>query len=332
MPALLDGGISATFRRRDISKSYTLASAVEASFSTMAPMGDTPSSTLIEWGFKTRFAPSDNAINDGEDVQASELINNGANKHMMYGRLQKGRVVIGIDDMAETFGNEYMTDGKLEADNVKDAIILARENGEVSHLKTGDSTPFVSGTSQRRLRGLANWCRSANPVGGDLDVPAAALTPAAQIIGSIASVSDMTQAQFLGIMASMVTAARGNKNLHVFTSAAGRIAISGWTQFAPTQAGKVAVHSWQNNPKEKTITLTVDRIVCDVGEFFLHTHHMLPAGVHVLFVDMSAVKKRPGRKPTLTRLEYRGGVRQTMVEYVLGLEVNNPRLLGKITT
>jgi hypothetical protein len=335
MAALLDGAISATFRRRDVGKTFTLARATDNPFTTMVAKGERPKSTMLEFPFKTRHTPSDNAVDDGADVQDSELINNEANKTMLYARTQKGRVATGVDDVAEELGEEYAVSGGLLADNLADAIILARENMEFTSIKSGDSTTFVSGTSQRRTRGLVNWCRSANPGGSpDLPIAAAALTPAGNIVTGRATADDVTMADFLGILLSIVTTSRSMKNLHVFVTPAMRIRIAQWVQFVTAPSGTVPVQQYNvtRNSKDKEVVMSVERIVCDIGRFTLHTHFSLPSGVHVLVVDMDVVKQRPARSPKYSRLEYRGGYIKEIIEYIFATEVNNPQLLGKITT
>lgn len=333
MAALLDGQITTEFRVRDVSRTFTLARAEENSFTSLVPKGPRPKSTLYEWPFKTRFAPSDNSVADAQDVDSSEVVNNEANKFMIQGRTQKGRVVIGVDDVAEELGTEYAVDKSLVADNVLDGIILARENFEVTCLKNGDSSPYTSTPSvvHRKMRGMTSFIRSANPGSPDLPIPAGALTPAGNIKAGLA-VTAVTEEHFLDIIESISTTCRSSKHLHVFASPGLRRKISRWTKTQPEVAGEVPVRQWNNDPKSKEIMLTVERISCDFGKFFLHTHFALPAGVHALVVDLSMVKIRPVRNPSVRPLEYRGGAHLRMIEYINGLEVCNPQAHGKITT
>jgi hypothetical protein len=333
MAALLDGAISADFRIRDVSRTFTLARAEENPFTTLVAKGPKPKSSLYEWPFKTRFAPSDNSVADAQDVETSEIINNEGNKFMLQGRTQKGRVVIGVDDVAEELGNEYALEKSLVADNVLDAIILARENTEFTNLKNGDSSPYTSTPSvvHRKMRGITSFIRSANPGSPDLPVPSGALTPAGNIKAGLA-VTAVTEEHFLDVIESISTTCRQSKSLHVYASPGLRRKISRWTKTQPEVAGEVPVRQFNHDVKTKEIMLTVERISCDFGKFFLHTHFSLPAGVHALIIDMSMVKMRPVRVPSMRPLEYRGGAHLRMIEYINGLEVCNPQAHGKITT
>jgi hypothetical protein len=332
MSALIDGSISTTFRKRDVSQTYALARAEECSFGTMSKKGPKPKSTLYEFPFKKRFDPEDHAVEDAADVQDSEVINNESCKSMIQARTQKGRVVVGVDDVADELGEEYALEGTLLADNVKDGIIKARENSEVSYLKGGNSQSYSSG-NPRKMRGLVGFIRSTNPgSGNDLPIPDDALTPSGNIVAGKAAAVNVTQDDFLNIMLSIVSTCRTNKSLHVFATPALRMRIASWTQFAPESAGNVSLEHWVRKPESKEILISVQRITCELGTFFLHTHFALPSGVHAIIVDMDAVKLRQVRGATLTELPYLGGVKKRMIEYILGEEVSNPQAHGKITT
>lgn len=332
MASLLDNTIDPKFRIRDVSSTFTLARAEESPVVSMAKKGPKPTSTLYEFPFKTRHTPSDNAVADGKDVADGEIINNEANKHMLQARAQKGRVVIGVGDVAEELGNEYAVNRSLVADNVMDAVILAKENLEVTTLKNADSFPFVDNDNPMKLRGLTNWIRSANPATPDLPIPTAALTPAANIVASKAAATNVTEGDLTGVLRSIATTCRSMKNLHVFATPLMRQQISSFMDYVPTKADHVSVRNFNTSSKDKTIHLTVERIITDFGMFWLHTHFSLPTGVHALLLDMESLQMRMVRNPGVRPLEYRGGTHKRMIEYIAGVECSNPQAHGKITT
>lgn len=331
MPQLLDSEISSTFRIRDVSNSFALARAEENPFSSMIARGPKPKSSLYEFPFKRRHAPSDNAIADGLDVAESEVINNELNKHMLQARTQKGRVVVGVSDMAEELGNEYAVSGGLLADNVADGLVLARENLEVTLLKEGDSTPYVSSASPMRMRGVSGWIRTANPGGSpDLPIPNEALVPAASAL-VIASAANITEDNIRSIMQSIATTARRTGTWDVFVSPTLKAVFSGWARTGVASTTSAPLRRFNFDGKDTVMKLDIQTYESDFGKLRLHTHFSLPANVHCLIVDMSAVKLRPVRPPTLKPLEYRGGGHRRMIEYIYGLEVSNPQAHGKIT-
>lgn len=335
MSALLDKNINPQLRRRDVGNTFTVARAEETPVSSTIKKGTKPKSTLFEWPFKIRHTPSDNAVADGVDVADGDIVNNESNKKMIQGRVQKGRVAFGVSDMAEELGEEYAVSGGLLADNRTDALVLAKENMEVTLLKTGDSQAHIDNNNPMKTRGICSFARTANPADPDLPVPAIALTPAGNIITGKAAATDITEENLLDVLQSIATACRQMKTVHVFASPALRRVISSWMKFAPEAAGKVLVRRFSNDVKDgkaAEITVTVDRITCDFGKFFLHTHFSLPAGIHCVIVDMEMVQIRPVRTPKLTKLEYRGGKYTEFFEYILGLQVDNPQCIGKITT
>lgn len=332
MAVLLDRDKSATFRRRDVSQSFTLARAEENPASTMIKKGKKPKASLYEWGFKTRHTPSDNAVEDGLDVQDAEFLNNEANKAMLQGRIQKGRVAIGVSDIAEELADEHMVGDSMLADNRADAIVLCRENLEVTILKNGDSQPNSAG-NPHKLRGLANWIRSANPGGSpDLPVPASALTPAGNILTGKATASLVTEDEFRAIMQSIATTCRQKGIWDVFVSPAMAAVITNWQRTGDVTATTAPLRRFTAAQGSDTIQFSVRFYESDFGKLRFHTHFSLPAGVHALVVDMSSLSLRPVRPPNIKELEYRGGGRKEIMEYIYGLEVTNPQSHGKITT
>jgi hypothetical protein len=334
MAALTETGINPQLRRRDVSNTFILTRAEENPASSMIKKGTKPKSTLFEWPGKSRHTPSDNAVADGADVADGDVINNESNKALLQGRVQKQRVAFGVTDLVEELGDEYAVSGGLLADNRADALVLMRENMEVTLLKNGDSEAYGGNSTPMKTRGIANWVRTANPSNPDLPVPASFLCPSGNVLTGQAAASDVTEEELLDILQSIATAARQMKNLHVFATPAMRRNISSLLKFAPEASGKVLVRRFNNTVSSNgtEIAMTVDRMVCDFGKFFLHTHFSLPSGVHALFVDMDMVQIRPVRTPKLTKLEYRGGKHVEFFEQVFGIQVDNPRSHGKVTT
>lgn len=335
MSALLDKNINPQLRRRDVSNTFTVTRAEETPFSSMIRKGPKPKSTLFEYPIKVRHTPSDNAVADGVDVSDGDVINNEANKKLIQARVQKGRVAYGVSDLAEELGEEYAVSGGLLADNRVDALVLCKENLEVTLLKTGDSQAHIDNSNPMKTRGLCSHVRTSNPTDGDLPLPSIALAPSGNILSGQTNASDVTEEELLDVLQSIATAARQMKTVHVLASPAMRRTISGWMKFAPEVSGKVNVRHFNQEVekgKANELTLTVDRVTCDFGKFFLHTHFSLPSGVHAIIVDMEMVQLRAVRTPKLTKLEYRGGKHVEFFEQVSGLEVSNPRCCGKVTT
>jgi len=335
MSALLDKEINPQLRRRDVSNTFTVTRAEETPLSSMITKGPRPKSTLFEYPIKTRYTPTDNAVADGVDVVDGDIVNNESNKALVQARVQKSRVAFGVSDVAEELGDEYAISGGLLADNRVDAMVLMKENLETTLLKTGDSQGHIDNANPMKTRGVCSWIRTANPADPDLPVPAIGLCPAGNILTGQAAATDVTEEELLDVLQSIATAARQMKTVHVMATPAMRRAISSWIKFTPESAGNVLVRQFNNTVekgKANEITITVDRITCDFGKFFLHTHFSLPAGVHCIILDMSMLSLRQVRTPKLTKLEYRGGKHVEFFEQISGLEVSNPRCHGKITT
>ena len=335
MSALLLPGVDPDLKIRDVSKAFILARAEECSFFTMAPKGPAPESDLFEHLFKKRFTPTDSAVVDGADVVDADLTNNEANKFRIQRRIQKGRVAIGVGDIAQQVVKEYGVPTNLMSDNMADGMILARENMELTCLKDGDSVPD-NGTLANKTRGLTNDIRSANPGGGDLELPTATLTPAASIVTGISDITDTAQfneAIFRAVMRSIAVTGYRKGSWDVFCSPDCLDAMTKFFTQAPSNStSPVILRRFNQASTDENITFEVMTYQTPSGKVRFHQHYQLPAGVHALVVDMSMIKIRPKLAPVTYDLPYLGGKRKKIIEYIFGLQNENPQAHGKFTT
>jgi Family of unknown function (DUF5309) len=331
MSALLDSDISSVQRVRDVSSVFTLARAVENPVSTMCRKGPKPRSTLFEFPFKQRITPSDSAVADGVDVTDADLTNNEANKCMNQSRLQKGRVAIGVSDLANEFGDEYAA-SNLMADNLSDAIIAARENLEVTVLKLGDSQAYGGTTTPAKTRGIGSWIRSANPAGTpDLPINSLALTPTGNINSNVSDVTTLKDTDFNAVMKSIATAARMKGTWDVFLSADATAVVDAWSRMGEVTSTSTQLRRFNTEMADGTITMEIRFYVTSFGKLRFHTHYSLPAGVHCYIINMDHFTLRPGYAPRTRELPYLGGSWKRIIEYVYGTQCDNPRAHGKIT-
>ena len=334
MASFLDRDASASFRVRDVSRSFTLSTAEHTPFTTMCPKGARPKSSLYEWPHRSAHTPTDSAIEDGVDVQTSEYINNNSNKAMLQGRVQKGRVAIAVGDLAMELTREYGDGGdNLLAQNRTDALRMARENLEVTLLKNSDSNAESSGTPGK-LRGLAFWIRSSNSGVTDTAIPSAALCAAGQIVSGAATAAAVTEDNVRAIMRTIATNKQisGGMGWDVFVTPSMKEVFSNWARTGDITETTVPLRRFNAPADGSTIKLDVRFYEGDFGKARLHTHFSLPSGHHAIFSRMDSVAIRPVRNPRLGALEYRGGAHVEFIEYILGLEVSDPRCHGKITT
>lgn len=337
MPAIYDKDIPGAQRIRDVSRSFTVARALETPFSTMVKKGDQPKSSLYEWPFRQRPTPTNVGIADGQDVTAADVGNNEALKCMLQGRTQKGWVAYGVGDVAQSLVNEYGI-SNLMADNAQDAMGQAKENLELMFLSNTDSRAETGATSATSalLRGLTQWVRTT--AGTDLPINAMALTPAGNIVTGKATADLITEDEFRGVMQSIATACRKTNNTwDVFLSPLAKQTFSNYIRTATVNQAApastvVPLRSFNADQKDGKITLNVTFYESDFGLLRLQPHFSLPSGVHALIVDMDSVKARPLRAPREWDLPFMGGTNQSVIDYIFGLEVSNPRAHGKITT
>lgn len=331
MSMLTDGDISATQRVRDVSKVFTLTRAEDLPVSTMIRKGPRPISTLYERPYKKPHTPSNNAVLDGQDVQSSEFINNEANKFMLQGRLQKSRVAIAVSDLAQEFGEEYAAKSLL-ADNLGDALQLARESLEIELIDTQDSRPQGGGgaSNPALMRGAANWIRTANPANPDLPVPTDILTPSASVLtGKTAATT--AESDFAGVMKSIAETARMKGNWDVFVSPDLMSYIDRWSKIGDATTTTVPLRRFNTGMKDGEIVMEVRFYQTSFGRLRFHVHYYLPTGVHCLILKMDSMDMRPGYPIRTRDLPYQGGGTKRILEWVTGLDAD-PLRSGKITT
>jgi hypothetical protein len=335
MGAVFDRNISGLLRVRDVSRSFTVARAVDNPVSTMIKKGAKPKSSLYEWLFRTRHTPSDIAVADGQDVTGNDVINNQGNKFMLQGRIQKGWVPYGVGDIAQELVEEYGVTNLL-ADNAEDAMNLARENLELMILKNSDSQPETGNTSATasKMRGITNWIRPANPGGGDLEINVNALTPAGNVVSGKANAAAIAETDFRGVMKSIAKTSRmSNHTWDVLLTPDAKEVFTDYTR-TQTVTGdtQVPLRRFNRDQKDSTIGMNVLFYESDHGKLRLHTHYSLPDGVHSLILDMNHLALRPVRAPRTGDLPFQGGTILKLIDYIYGLEVSNPQAHGKITT
>jgi hypothetical protein len=329
---LTDADISSAQRVRDVSPMFTLTRAEFCPASTMMKKGARPKSTLYERPYKKPFTPTNNAVLDGVDITSSDLTNNEANKFMLQGRLQKGRIAIGVSDMSMEFGNEYAA-VDLMADNMKDALQQARESLEIQVLDTQDSRAQGAGgsTNPALMRGSASWLRIANPVNPDLALPTDLLTPTDSILSGVSDVTALKDTDFNAIMQSIATTARLKGTWDVFVSPDLMAAIDGWTRLGDITASTVPLRRFNQDMGAGEVTMEVRFYQTTFGRMRFHVHYSLPTGVHCLILNMDKTELRPGYPVRTKELPYLGGGYRRILEWVMGLDAD-PLAGGKITT
>jgi hypothetical protein len=330
---LTDADILSTQRVRDVSPMFTLTRAEFCPASTMMPKGPKPKSTLVEYPFKKPFTPTNNAVLDGVDVTSADLTNNEANKFMLANRCQKGRIAIGVSDLAMEFGEEYAA-VDLMADNMKDALQQARESLEIQTIDSQDSRAQGAGgpTNPALMRGYASAIRSSNPANPDLPIPTDCLTPSASIRSGISDVTTLKDTDFNTIMQSIATAARMKGTWDVFVSPDLMAAIDGWTRLGEITSTTVPLRRFEAGQNAGEVVMEVRFYQTTFGRMRFHVHYTLPTGVHALIMNMEGKNKlRPGYPVRTKELPYLGGGYRRILEWVF-TEEYNPISGGKITT
>lgn len=333
MAAILDSNVQFQLRGRDVATSFTLARQIETPVSTMIKKGAKPKSTLYEWLYRTPLTPEDSAVADGQDVADGDIGNNEDKKTMLQGRVQKGWVGYGVGDVAQEFVDEFGVSNLL-MDNAEDAMNKAKENLELMILKNSDSRPETGSTSGTagKMRGLTAWIASSSPA--DLPIPSMALTPSGNIVTGKSAASNVTEDDFRGVMQSVATTSRKTGfSWDVFLTPASKANFSNFTRHQTvTGSTQVSVRSFNAQQADKKLTLNITIYESDFGNLRLHTHFSLPSGVHALIADMSSIQLRPGRGPQTVDLPFNGGAVKKVINYIYGLQVDNPKNHGKITT
>lgn len=224
-----------------------------------------PTSSEVEWPFKTFRAPRNRAVYDGEDVDfTTESENNEGNKDMLKGRIQLIRSAVQTGRIAEAVINQH---GGVEAggnrsihkDHIKDALRGMREDKEFIITSDSDSKAqaIVGGVKvPYQTRGFASWCRRGSPSHADLAIPAMAQIPAASI-KSIASPSDFQESDLTGLLQSCWDARQSNGDWKMFNVPDIQSRMNEFLCFGELSETKMPIRRYNQDVSKDTIKLHV---------------------------------------------------------------------------
>jgi hypothetical protein len=265
---------------------------------------------------------------DGQNVTTGN--NNAANRKVVKARctLQGEPVEVGTKALhgqdrpgigkEEIYNHELMLAGKRLQQMIEKEII-----------GTQDSAPEVAGTSGTRMRGLTNWCRSANPGSPDLPMDALVMAQAAQIIVQ-ADVADITVAALESALqkAWERTGEMGHQ-YSVFCTASMQTRINQYFSNVPTVSGKTSTLMWNGDIKESNYEVVVTKVSTKWGTLDFVPHNFMPSDVHFLGVPMKKVKIRPiyGMEHAPLNISHNGKAGD--IESFYGIQPEDPALLIK---
>lgn len=303
-------------------------------FTTAVSKGDRPTSTMFQWNVDRYATVTTEGVVDEADV--SEFEDPGEQRDTLYGRVQKHRRTVKVSDFAENVMDVAGVGLKQEmAKGIVKKMKELKRDCEATYL--GDNESRVgTGVASMRTRGLIRWAQATAQA--DLPVPAAFLTPSASIYtGATVDIGDGT---FQTLFRSLYDETGDDQmDLRGYVGSTLKAQVSRLSYYGKTEAGLTLVRQFNQQAKEKTITVKVDVLETDFGTATLFLSSFInvsgdPTSAASkrlgIFMPMESVSLKIARAPRYMPLQDQGGGPRGLVDKIAGLKVDSARHLIKL--
>lgn len=300
-----------------------------------------PTSSEIEWPFKTFRAPRNNPIYDGEDITDAEAEDNEANKTMLKGRIQLIRSVVMTGRIAEATMQQHGNVPSIHKDHIKDALRGMRVDKNFIILSDADSqeqAAAAGGNPKKpyQTRGLASWRKRGAPSHIDLPVPAMAQTPAGSIVsltdpvGGATAESTYTEDMLKAQLKSCWDARRTKGKWKMLCNSNLQDVMDNWLCFGPVTAATMPIRRMDGKLSDNKFGASIRSYEGSFGNVEMMPTHDLPAGVFAHLLDFDFLKLLYVDEVGWKELENKGGGPRGYADSLFALADLNPQAHGLV--
>jgi hypothetical protein len=289
-----------------------------------------PENDEFQWPADVPDAPVATGTADGLAWTDQPATNFGG-RGWIKGRIHHKETNYGVgivaqgNEVAGTNGQkEFAYQGKRAARrHVKDweLILVGNQDGKV-----GDNAIAFE------TRGLELWI-SADGAGQVVpDQVNAAFRTEALAVKSLASVSAMVEEDINDVMAAITNYLKRRGKWFAPCTLAFKRKVSSWGNLQPVPASTVSVRRFNRDADEKRLGQIIDIYFGDAGEVTFQTHFFLRTGtakMECAMLDMSTIRLRMRHNPQAKQLPADGTRLRGQIFSTGGLQVGNPKFLGK---
>lgn len=330
MPALFER--TQVGKREDLADYISLVDAKDTPIVSMAPKGNKPGNTLLQWQADNMPAAVTTGSVDGVDVSSYENLNSG--RAIISNYVQVFQRAIRVSPLAVDVSVVAGLRDEL-AGMVAKGIKLLKRDMEAT-VSSNNGAQADNGTVPYKTRGIGKWINIAADKDSTLPPPDA-YCPLAASISTVATAS-LTESDIQGVLTGIYNQTGSFKeydgvvgiNLkRAFSNLLFTTTLSTTTGASVTGAGGTAIRTFNRDANSDAYVASVDIFEGDFGRIKLHPSLFMPDNDTGYVLDMELLELRYTNLPEVMELPNAGGGEARLLKAVAGLVVKNPLGLGK---
>lgn len=319
-------------KREDLADYIALVDAKDTPIVSMAPKGNKPGNTLLEWQADNMPDAVTTGSVDGVDVSAYENLNSG--RALVQNYIQVFQRAIRVSPLAVDVSRVAGLRDEL-AGMVAKGIKTLKRDMEAT-VSSDNDAQADDGTNPYLTKALGTWISTSG--GSVLQVPLAFRTPSASI--NTTATASFAESDVQGVLTSIygktgqfkeydcvvgTTLKRAFSNL-LFTTG-----ITTTSTVGVTGSGATAVRTFSRDANSDAYIASVDIFEGDFGRLKLHPSLFTPNTFRGYVLDMDLLELRYTNMPEVRELPDAGGGPARLIKAVAGLVCKNPLGLGKFS-
>lgn len=317
-------------KRQDLADYISLVDAKDTPIVSMAPKGNKPGNTLLQWQADNMPSAVTTGSVDGVDVSSYENLNSG--RALVSNYVQVFQRAIRVSPLAVDVSVVAGLRDEL-AGMVAKGIKLLKRDMEAT-VSSNNDAQADDGTNPYLTKALGTWISTSG--GSVLQVPSAYRTPSASI--NTTATASLTETNIQAVLTSIYgqtgqfkeyDGVVGTNLKRAFSNLLFTTTLSSTSTVGVTGAGGTAIRTFSRDANSDAYIASVDIFEGDFGRIKLHPSLFMPDADNGYVLDMELLELRYTNLPEVTELPDAGGGPARLVKAVAGLVVKNPLGLGK---
>lgn len=317
-------------KREDLADYISLVDAKDTPIVSMAPKGNKPGNTLLQWQADNMPAAVTTGSVDGVDVSSYENLNSG--RAIISNYIQVFQRAIRVSPLAVDVSVVAGLRDEL-AGMVAKGIKLLKRDMEAT-VSSNNDAQADNGTDPYLTKALGTWISTSG--GSTLQVPSAYRTPSASIATTLTA--SLTETNIQAVLTSIYgqtgtfkeyDGVVGTNLKRAFSNLLFTTTLSSTSTVGVTGAGGTAIRTFSRDANSDAYIASVDIFEGDFGRIKLHPSLFMPDADNGYVLDMELLELRYTNLPEVTELPDAGGGPARLIKAVAGLVVKNPLGLGK---
>lgn len=317
-------------KREDLADYISLVDAKDTPIVSMAPKGNKPGNTLLQWQADNMPAAVTTGSVDGVDVSSYENLNSG--RAIISNYIQVFQRAIRVSPLAVDVSVVAGLRDEL-AGMVAKGIKLLKRDMEAT-VSSNNDAQADNGTDPYLTKALGTWISTSG--GSTLQVPSAYRTPSASI--ATTATASLTETNIQAVLTSIYgqtgtfkeyDGVVGTNLKRAFSNLLFTTTLSSTSTVGVTGAGGTAIRTFSRDANSDAYIASVDIFEGDFGRIKLHPSLFMPDADNGYVLDMELLELRYTNLPEVTELPDAGGGPARLIKAVAGLICKNPLGLGK---